>query len=217
MEKKRIGILGSGIAGKTLAQGFHKMGQDVRLGTRKPELLLDWKCTIDADIEIVTPAEMASWCEVAVVSVLGSRVEDALRGARIENLAGKIVIDASDPLDFSDGQPGLFVGTTDSLGERVQRLLPNSFVVKALNIVAAEVMVNPMLTGSQPDMFIAGDSDEAKEVVCSLLKQWGWSVIDMGGIRSARWLEALSLAWVVYSHRTGATKHAFALVRPPEQ
>jgi predicted dinucleotide-binding enzyme len=94
--------------------------------------------------------------------------------------------------------------------------LPNSFVVKALNIVAAEVMVDPTLTGSQPDMFIAGDSDDAKEVVGHLLKQWGWSVIDMGGIRSARWLEALSLAWVVYSHRTGAVKHAFALVRPPE-
>ena len=216
MKKKRIGILGSGVAGKTLAQGLRKMGQDVRLGTRKPELLLDWKQTIDAEIEVVTPAEMASWCEVMVVSVLGITMEDALRGAGIENLAGKIVIDASDPLDFSDGQPGLFVGTTDSLGERVQRLLPNSFVVKALNIVAADVMVNPSLTGGQPDMFIAGDSDEAKEVVSSLLKHWGWSVIDMGGIRSARWLEALSLAWVVYSHRTGATKHAFALIRPPE-
>jgi 8-hydroxy-5-deazaflavin:NADPH oxidoreductase len=216
MKKKRIGILGSGIAGKTLAQGFHKIGQDVRLGTRKPELLLDWKRTIDTDIEVVTPAEMASWCEVLVVSVLGLAMEDALRGAGIENLVGKIVIDASDPLDFSDGQPGLFVGTTDSLGERVQRLLPNSFVVKALNIVAAEVMVNPALTGGQPDMFIAGDSDEAKEIVCDFLQQWGWSVIDMGGIRSARWLEALSLAWVVHSHRTGATKHAFALLRPPE-
>lgn len=216
MKQRRIGILGSGVAGRTLAQGFRKMGQSVRLGTRKPELLLDWQRTIGAEIEVVTPAEMAAWCEVAVLSVLGIAAEDALRGAGIENLAGKIVIDASDPLDFSDGQPGLFVGTTDSLGERVQRLLPNSFVVKALNIVAADVMVNPALSGGQPDMFIAGDSDEAKAVVSSLLNQWGWSVIDMGGIRSARWLEALSLAWVVYSHRTGATKHAFALVRPPE-
>ena len=217
MKEKRIGILGSGVAGRTLAQGFRQSGQDVRLGTRKPDLLLDWKHNSDADIEVVTSAEMAAWSEVVVVSVLGIAVEDALRNAGIENLAGKIVIDTSDPLDFSDGQPGLFVGTTDSLGERIQRLLPNSFVVKALNIVAAEVMVNPTLTSGQPDMFIAGDNDEAKEVVCHLLKQWGWSVIDMGGIRSARWLEALSLAWVVYSHRTGATKHAFALVRPPER
>ncbi len=78
-------------------------------------------------------------------------------------------------------------------------------------------MVNPALTGGQPGMFIAGDSDEAKEVVRSLLNQWGWSVIDMGGIRSApAGSRALSLAWVIYSHRTGATKHAFALVPPPE-
>ena len=130
----------------------------------------------------------------------------------IENLTGKIVLDASDPLDFSSGRPGLFVGTTDSLGERIQRLIPEVYVVKGLNIVLADVMINPSLTGGQPDMFIAGDSDEAKQIVTNLLAEFGWPVIDMGGIESARWLEALSLAWVVYSHRTGKTHHAFKLV-----
>ena len=135
-----------------------------------------------------------------------------IRLAGIENLNGKIVLDASDPLDFSSGRPGLFVGTTDSLGERIQRLIPNAYVVKGLNIVQADVMINPSLTGGDPEMFIAGDSDDAKRTVRGLLREFGWPVIDMGGIESARWLEAISLAWVVYSHRTGKTHHAFKLV-----
>jgi 8-hydroxy-5-deazaflavin:NADPH oxidoreductase len=106
----------------------------------------------------------------------------------------------------------LFVGTTDSLGERIQRLIPDANVVKGLQTVVAEVMVNPRLTGGDPDMFIAGDNDEAKQTVATLLQEFGWPVIDMGPIESARWLEALSLAWVVYSHRTGKTHHAFKLV-----
>jgi 8-hydroxy-5-deazaflavin:NADPH oxidoreductase len=135
-----------------------------------------------------------------------------IRLAGIASLNGKIVLDASDPLDFSSGRPGLFVGTTDSLGERIQRLIPNAYVVKGLNIVQADVMINPSLTGGEPDMLIAGDSDEAKRTVTGLLREFGWPVIDMGGIESARWLEAISLAWVVYSHRTGKTHHAFKLV-----
>jgi predicted dinucleotide-binding enzyme len=135
-----------------------------------------------------------------------------IRLAGIASLNGKIVLDASDPLDFSSGRPGLFVGTTDSLGERIQRLIPNAYVVKGLNIVQAGVMINPSLTGGEPDMLIAGDSDEAKRTVTGLLREFGWPVIDMGGIESARWLEAISLAWVVYSHRTGKTHHAFKLV-----
>jgi predicted dinucleotide-binding enzyme len=86
-----------------------------------------------------------------------------LRLAGVENFDGRILLDASDPLDFSSGSPGLFVGTTDSLGERIQRLLPRAKVIKGLNTVVAEVMVNPSLTGGEPDMFIAGDSDEARQ------------------------------------------------------
>src|SRR4029078_715270 len=122
---------------------------------------------------------------------------------------GKVLLDASDPLDFSSGGPGLFVGTNDSLGERIQRLVPRARVVKGLNIVAADVMVDPTLTGGDPDMFIAGDDDNAKQTVAALLAEFGWPVVDLGGIESARWLEAISLAWVVYSHRTGKTHHAF--------
>ena len=208
----RIGILGSGPAGKTLATGFLAKGHPVMIGSRNPAKLHDWLREVDPEPRIDTLAATAHFGELIVLSVNGRAAEDVIRLAGVENLTGKIVLDASDPLDFSSGRPGLFVGTTDSLGERIQRLTPDAYVVKGLNIVLADVMINPSLTGGEPDMFIAGDSDQAKQTVTNLLEEFGWPVIDMGGIESARWLEALSLAWVVYSHRTGKTHHAFKLV-----
>jgi 8-hydroxy-5-deazaflavin:NADPH oxidoreductase len=207
-----IGVLGSGSAGRTLATGFLERGHPVMIGSRDPSKLEDWLEHAGPQARIGTFAEAAEFGDLVVLSVNGRAAEDVIWLAGIENLNGKIVLDASDPLDFSSGRPGLFVGTTDSLGERIQRLIPNAYVVKGLNIVQADVMINPSLTGGEPDMLIAGDSDEAKQSVTALLREFGWPVIDMGGIESARWLEAISLAWVVYSHRTGKTHHAFKLI-----
>jgi 8-hydroxy-5-deazaflavin:NADPH oxidoreductase len=207
-----IGVLGSGSAGRTLATGFLERGHPVMIGSRDPWKLQDWLQHAGPQAWIGTFAETAEFGDLVVLSVNGRAAEEVIRLAGIENLNSKIVLDASDPLDFSSGRPGLFVGTTDSLGERVQRLIPNAYVVKGLNIVQADVMINPSLTGGEPDMLIAGDSDEAKRAVTALLREFGWPVIDMGGIESARWLEAISLAWVIYSHRTGKTHHAFKLV-----
>jgi len=207
-----IGVLGSGSAGQTLATGFLGHGHPIMIGSRDPAKLQEWLRTAGPRARVGTFAETAQFGDLVVLSVNGRAAEDVIRLAGIENLNGKIVLDASDPLDFSSGRPGLFVGTTDSLGERIQRLIPTAYVVKGLNIVQADVMINPSLTGGEPDMFIAGDSDEAKRTVTGLLREFGWPVIDMGGIESARWLEAISLAWVVYSHRTGKTHHAFKLV-----
>ena len=208
----KIGILGSGSAGRTLANGFLDHAHRAMIGSRTPDKLRDWQRQAGREAQVGTFAQAAQFGELIILSVNGRAAEDVIRLANLENFAGKIVLDASDPLDFSSGRPGLFVGTTDSLGERVQRLIPNAYVVKGLNIVQADVMINPTLTGGEPDMFIAGDSDEAKQIVTNLLEEFGWPVIDMGGIESARWLEALSLAWVVYSHRTGKTHHAFKLI-----
>jgi predicted dinucleotide-binding enzyme len=207
-----IGVLGSGSAGQTLATGFLDKGHPVMIGSRNSAKLDGWLRQAGPGAEVGSFAETAEFGDVVLLSVLGSAAEEVIRLAGVESFSGKIVIDASDPLDFSSGQPGLFVGTTDSLGERIQRLIPSAYVVKGLNIVQADVMINPRLTGDEPDMFIAGDSDGAKRTVTQLLGEFGWSVIDLGGIESARWLEALSLAWVVYSHRTGKTHHAFKLV-----
>jgi predicted dinucleotide-binding enzyme len=208
----KIGVLGSGPAGQTLAAGFLEKGHPVLIGSRDLVKLDGWLRHADAGAQVGTFADAARFGEIVVLSVLGSAAEQAIRLASPENLTNKIVIDASDPLDFSSPRPGLFVGTTDSLGERIQRLIPEAYVVKSLNVVQADVMINPGLTGDEPDMFIAGNNDEAKQTVTQLLAEFGWPVIDMGGIESARWLEALSLAWVVYSHRTGKTHHAFKLV-----
>jgi predicted dinucleotide-binding enzyme len=208
----QIGVLGSGPAGQTLATGFLKKGHPVMIGSRDSRKLSGWLRHAGPGAQVGTFAETAQFGELVVLSVLGSAAEEVVRLAGVGNFTGKIVIDASDPLDFSSGQPGLFVGTTDSLGERIQRLIPDAYVVKGLNVVQADVMINPSLTGDEPDMFIAGNDDAAKQVVTQLLGEFGWPVIDMGGIESARWLEALSLAWVVYSHRTGKTHHAFKLV-----
>ena len=208
----KIGVLGSGSAGRTLANGFLDHAHRVMIGSRTPDKLRDWLRKAGRQAEVGTFAQAAQFGELIVLSVNGRAAENVIRLADLESFAGKIVLDASDPLDFSSGRPGLFVGTTDSLGERIQRLIPNAYVVKGLNIVQADVMINPTLTGGEPDMFIAGDSDEAKQTVTDLLEEFGWPVIDMGGIESARWLEALSLAWVVYSHRTGKIHHAFKLI-----
>ena len=208
----KIGVLGSGPAGQTLAAGFLDKGHPVMIGSRDVAKLDGWLRHAGREGQIGTFAETAEFGDVIVLSVLGSAADEVVKLAGVENLTGKIVIDASDPLDFSSGRPGLFVGTTDSLGERIQRLIPRAYVVKGLNIVQADVMINPRLTGDEPDMFIAGDNEEAKHTVTQLLGEFGWSVIDLGGIENARWLEALSLAWVVYSHRTGKTHHAFKLV-----
>jgi len=208
----QIGILGSGPAGRTLGTGLLGRGHQVMIGSRDPAKLQTWLAAAGPEAQAGSFADAARFGELIVLSVLGSAAEDVLRLAGLDNFDGKILLDASDPLDFSSGKPGLFVGTTDSLGERIQRLLPRADVVKGLNTVVAQVMVDPSLTGGDPDMFIAGDSEQAKAAVTGLLAEFGWPVIDMGGIESARWLEAMSLAWVVYSHRTGKTHHAFKLI-----
>jgi predicted dinucleotide-binding enzyme len=211
-ERCPIGILGSGSAGQTLGRGLLRLGYPVMVGSRDPGKLDAWVREAGPAASAGTFAEAAGFGEVIILSVLGRAAELVIGSAGTDRFDGKILVDASDPLDFSSGRPGLFVGTTDSLGERVQRLLPKARVVKALNTVVAEVMVDPALSGGEPDMFIAGDDPTAKEFVTSLLGEFGWPVIDLGGIESARWLEAISLAWVVYSHRTGKTHHAFKLV-----
>jgi 8-hydroxy-5-deazaflavin:NADPH oxidoreductase len=211
-EPSKIGILGSGSAGQTLGRGLLGLGHPVMIGSRNPAKLDAWLKDAGPGSSTGTFADAARFGDLVILSVQGSSAENVLESAGLDNFDDKVLIDASDPLDFSSGRPGLFVGTTASLGERVQRLVPTAFVVKAFNIVVADVMINPSLSGGEPDMFIAGNDDQAKQVVSALLAEFGWPVVDLGDIQNARWLEALSLAWVVYSHRTGKTHHAFKLV-----
>jgi 8-hydroxy-5-deazaflavin:NADPH oxidoreductase len=160
------------------------------------------------------PQEAVGDADLVVLAVRGDAAAD-LVAELAPGLEGRVLVDATNPLTSSPDGPALFVGTTDSLGERVQRAAPGARVVKAYNTVGNALMVDPRLPGGPPTMFIAGDDAAAKDVVTGLLRETGWDVADLGGIAASRWLEALCMAWVAYGARTGTWGHAFKLLRPP--
>jgi 8-hydroxy-5-deazaflavin:NADPH oxidoreductase len=198
----RIGILGSGAVGQALARGYQQHDHQVRIGTRKPD--------VDG-LPTGSSSEVAAWAELVVLAVSGAAAEGLAREVA-DSLADKVLIDSTNPLDSSSGAPSLFVGHDDSLGERVQRAAPRSRVVKAYNIVGNTLMVDPELPAGPPTMLIGGDDDDAKAVVTRLLQDTGWEVADLGGIAVSRYLEPLSLVWVLYGTSTGTWEHAFRLL-----
>ncbi len=124
------------------------------------------------------------------------------------------MIDATNPLDFSKGVPPILtVGHTSSLGEQIQKWIPDAKVVKAFNSIGNAHMINPQFPGGPPDMFICGNDEDAKQKVTEILKNFGWSVIDIGGIEGSRYLEPLAMVWIVYGFRTNTWNHAFKLLR----
>ena len=172
----------------------------MKIGTRKPNAkeLQAWVKETRGKGSVGSPAEAAAHGEVLVLAVVGEAAESAIDLAGPKNFDGKVVIDAMNPLDFSKGMPpSLFVGTTDSLAERVQRKLPKARVVKCFNIIGHANMVDPKVPGGPPDMMIAGNDKAAKAKVTGIVKEFGWpGAIDVGGIDGARGLEALTPLWV---------------------
>jgi predicted dinucleotide-binding enzyme len=191
-----------------LGKGFASNGHDVRLGSRTPgkQEVQDWLRTTKGKASVGTFAEAASHGDSVVLCSLGEATEDVIRLAGTKNFEGKLIIDATNPLDFSKGMPpGLFVGTTDSLGERVQRMLPKAKVVKCFNIVNNQTMINPKMREGLSDMIICGNDEAAKRQVASLLTEFGWGEpIDIGGIEGARWLEAYTALWVRMALKLGS-------------
>lgn len=213
MQKVKVGILGSGDVAKALAKGFIELGHDVRMGSRDPEKLAEWVGAAGPKASTGTFAEAAAFGDIIVIATLGAGTENALKLAGIENFDGKVVIDTTNPLEFKPGQPPtLFVGTTDSLGEMIQRWLPKARVVKAYNTVGNALMVNPHLPGGTPDMFICGNDHDAKKIVSQICRHFGWGVIDLGGIESSRYLEPMCLVWVLYGIHSGSWTHAFKML-----
>ncbi len=211
-----IGILGTGNVARALGIGFTGLGHTVKFGTRDPQLpkAKDLVAGVGARASAGSFADAASFCDIAVLATLWSGTENAIRLAVPLNLDGKVVIDATNPLIFSPGAPPkLALGHIDSGGEQVQRWLPGARVVKAFNIVGNAFMVNPDLPGGPPDMIICGNDDKAKAAVTDILKNFGWPVIDIGGMEGARLLEPLCILWVVYGFRRGSWDHAFKFLR----
>ena len=213
MEKVKVGVLGSGDVGKVLAGGFLKLGHEVRIGSRSPEKLQEWAAGAGNGASTGTFAEAAKFGDIIVLATHGEGTQSAVELAGAANFDGKVVIDATNPLDFSSGGPQLSIGFNDSLGERVQRWLPNARIVKAFNTVGNAHMIDPQFPGGPPTMFIAGNDADAKKLVTQVSEAWGWDVADLGGIEASRYLEPMCMAWVVYGIRTGSWNHAFKLLR----
>jgi predicted dinucleotide-binding enzyme len=213
----KIGILGTGTVGQSLGSGFTALGHDVKMGSRDAgnEKARAWAAKTGGHASAGTFAEAAAFGDVVVIATLWSGTENALRLAGTKNLAGKVVIDATNPLVFSSsGPPTLALGHTDSGGEQVQRWVPDAKVVKAFNIVGHAHMVKPDFPGGPPDMFIAGNDSGAKGVVERILADFGWpTVIDLGGIEGARLLEPMCILWVSYGMSQKSWDHAFKMLR----
>ena len=212
----RVGVLGSGEVGRRLAAGFSSRGHDVMIGSRepgKPELS-EWLAGDGAGIKAGTFAETAAHGELVALAVLGNAAEEAIADAGPERFAGKVVIDATNPLDFSGGfPPKLSICGEDSLGERVQRALPDARVVKAFNTIGNQYFVDPSFSDGLPTMLIAGDDADAKRTVSDVVADFGWpEAVDIGGIEGSRELEAICIAWVKIGGARGAWDHGFKLL-----
>jgi predicted dinucleotide-binding enzyme len=211
----RIGILGTGDVGRVLGAACATLGHDVMMGSREPDQqkVKDWVAKAGRRASSGTFADAARHAELAIVATRWDGTENALKLAGADNLAGKVVIDATNPLDFSTTPPSLAVSGADSAGERVQRWLPAAKVVKAFNTVGNPHMFRPDFPGGPPDMPICGNDAAARQTVARLLSEFGWTVIDLGGIASSRYLEALAMIWILEYFNTKNGNHAFKFLR----
>ena len=211
----KVGILGTGDVGKTLGRGFVTLGHEVKMGAREAanEKALAWAREMGSQASAGTFAEAAAFGEVVVLATLGTVNESVLQSAGPDNCHGKVVVDTTNPLDFSSGLPKLVVPADGSAGEQVQRLLPDAHVVKAFNTVGKAHMFRPDFPGGPPDMFICGNDEDAKRKVTEILTDFGWATVDVGGIDASHYLEAMCLVWVLYAIRTKTWNYAFKLLK----
>ena len=197
----RIGILGTGVVGKTLGTKLVKLGHQVRMGSRKAgsDKAKTWVKEAGASASEGSFADAAAHGEIIFNCTAGMASLDALRAAGTRNIEGKILVDVSNPLDFSKGMPpSLSVCNTDSLGEQIQKSFPEAKVVKTLNTVTAALMVDPSLIPGSHTMFISGNDNNAKNAVSKLLKdEFGWKeVLDLGDLSAARAQEMYLPLWL---------------------
>lgn len=224
-----IGVLGTGLVGRGLAGRFAELGHNVVLGTRDPAETLarrgpdrlgqppagEW-LKQHSMIRLGTFAESAAHGELLVNATNGAGSLEALRLAGADRLAGKVLLDLSNPLDFSHGMPPtLFVQGNDSLAEQIQRAFPAARVVKTLNTLTAELMAYPAeLAGGDHSVFLSGDDADAKAIVADLLRNLGWrDIIDLGGLVTARGVEMVLPAWLALMDALGTPRFNLKVVR----
>jgi hypothetical protein len=207
----RIGVLGTGVVGQTIGSKLIHLGHEVMMGSRDPAnpTAITWAKKEGPRASFGNFANAAAFAEIVFNCTQGSASLAALRQAGAENLQGKILIDTANPLDYSTEVWTLTVANSDSLGEQIQREFPGTRVVKSLNTMNSNVMVDPDKLTERTDVFVSGEDTEAKAVVISILRDWfGWkSVIDLGGIATSRGVEMFVVLW--QSLRTWTSSHRF--------
>ena len=211
----KVGVLGSGDVAKALAAGFLKHGHDVVMGTRDPAKLADWLAQ-HRGARASNSSEAAQFGEVVVLAVKGTAAREALRAAGAANLAGKPVIDATNPIADAPPTNGVvkfFTNLDESLMERLQREFAQARFVKAFNSVGNPYMVNPQFKQGPPTMFICGNDEGAKQIVRGILDQFGWETADMGKAEAARAIEPLCMLWCTPGFLRNEWSHAFKLLR----
>jgi predicted dinucleotide-binding enzyme len=210
-----IGIIGSGDVAKTLGAGFLKHGHDVMLGTREPAKLAHWAREHPKG-RVGSFAEAVKFAELAVLAVKGTVAAEAVRTAGVGALAGKILIDATNPIADAPPDHGVlkfFTTLDESLLERLQREFAEVRFVKAFNSVGSSCMVNPQFAGGKPTMFICGNDPAAKSIVTKILDQFGWETADMGPAVAARAIEPLCMLWCIPGFVANDWVHAFKLLK----
>lgn len=196
----KVAVLGTGVVGETIGSKLVELGHEVRMGSRTAtnEKAAAWVKKAGAGASAGTFSDAAAFGELIFNCTLGSASLEALEAAGKDNLKGKVLVDTSNPLDFSKGMPPtLFVSNDDSLAERIQRAFPEAKVVKALNTINALVMVEPARLPGEHATFLSGNDAGAKAQVKELLTRFGWKqVIDLGDITTARGTESYLPLWI---------------------
>lgn len=214
----KVGIIGSGVVGQALGKGFASEGYEVMLGTRDPNSpkIHDWLTKTGNGVKAETFEETAKFGELIVLCPLFRAVEGIIKMAGVENFKGKIVIDTTNPIADEPPVNGVLKYTTkndESAGVLIQKLLPDSHVVKAFNSIGNAFMYKPNFEDGQPTMFICGNSDDAKKKVTGILETFGWDVLDSGGIEASNALEGLCIIWCARGFKEGKWDHAFKLLK----
>ena len=213
---KKIGIIGSGIVGQTLTNGFAKHGYDVMIGTNTPAKRDDLKAKTNGKASVGSFEDAAKFGEIAVLATKGTAAEAAIRAAGVANLNGKTVIDTTNPIADAPPVNGVlqyFTAQNESLMERLQALAPEARFVKAFSCVGNAFMVNPDFNGERPTMFMCGNDGGAKSDVKDILDRFGFDVADMGAAEGARAIEPLCILWCIPGFLTNSWTHAFKLLK----
>jgi 8-hydroxy-5-deazaflavin:NADPH oxidoreductase len=213
---KKVGIIGSGSVGVTLANGLILHGYDVMIGTGKPEKHDDLKAKTGGRASVGSFADAAAFGDIAILCVTGYAAESTVQALDPAILAGKTVIDTNNPFANAapvNGVQPFFTSMNESLLERLQALAPEAHFVKAFNCVGAVHMVNPDFGGVKPTMFICGNVPSAKSDATEILDAFGWEVEDLGAIEAARAIEPLCMLWCIPGFRSNSWMHAFKLLK----